>query len=117
MTTPAAFHSSIAPDEFEPFPIADVTSGDPDGQVHWLRQTEADGKVLMAGIFTVQPSSYVYEYPGDESAHVLEGSVTVTVDDGTVVELRPGDIFSFSKGANTTWDVHESFRKFFVISA
>jgi uncharacterized cupin superfamily protein len=117
MTTPAAMQSSINPEDFEPFPIADVTAGEPNGQVHWLRKTGADGQVLAAGIFTAMPSSYPYQFPGDETSHVLEGCATVAMEDGTVIELRPGVIASFVKGANSTWEVHEPFRKFFVVSA
>jgi len=117
MISPDAVQSSIDPSDFEPFPIANVTVGDPDGRVHWLRKTGADGQILAAGVFTALPSSYPYQFPGDETSHILAGHATVTMDDGTVVELRPGVIVSFLKGAHSTWVVHEPFRKFFVVSA
>lgn len=102
--------------DFEPFPIPDVMEGEPDGRVHWLRQEGSDGRLLMAGIFTAQPAKYPYEFPGDETSHILDGRVTVELEDGTAVELAPGVVVSFERGTKSTWTIHEPFRKFFVVS-
>ena len=32
------------------------------------------------------------------------------------MDLHPGDIVSFPKGATSVWRVHKPFKKFFVIS-
>ena len=109
-------HSTDNPSEFEPFPLPDVSEGDPDAQVHWLRVQGSDGATLMAGVFTAQPSRLRYVFEIDETIHVLAGRVRIELDSGEVVELGQGDIASFPKGEHATWEILEPFREFFVLS-
>ncbi len=67
------------------------------------------------GIFTGNPSTFPYTFSGDETFHVIEGDVTIEVEHAAV-DLHPGDIVSFPKGATSVWRVHKPFKKFFVIS-
>jgi uncharacterized protein len=108
--------STDAPSEFELFPLAEVLDGDPRGQVHWLRKTGSGGATLMAGIFVGQPSRFRYTFETDETFHVIEGRVTIALDSGGSVTLGPGDIASFPRGAQATWEITEPLRKFFVLS-
>jgi len=109
-------HSTDAPTEFEPFPLPDVLNGDPKGQVHWLRTEGSSDATLMSGIFTGQPSRFRYTFETDETFHVIEGRVTITLDSGESVTLTPGDIASFPRGAHAVWDISHPLRKFFVLS-
>ncbi len=114
--TTAVKHSTDAPAEFEPFPLSDVLKGDPSGRVHWLRQTGSGDATLMAGIFVGQPSRFRYTFETDETFHVIEGRVTITLESGEAVTLKPGDIASFPQGARAIWEITEPLRKFFVLS-
>jgi uncharacterized protein len=109
-------HSTDSPSQFEPFPLDDVLEGDPQGRVHWLRTEGSTGATLMSGIFTGQPSRFNYVFETDETFHVIEGRVTITLDSGESVTLTPGDIVSFPRGAHAVWDIQEPLRKFFVLS-
>ncbi len=116
-TTMQTFRSRVdAPSDFEDFPIDGVVAGELKGRVHWLRQEGVGEGMLLTGIFTGEPSTFPYQYAGDETFHVIEGSVTIQMENGESVDLKPGDIASFPKGAKSTWVIHEPFRKFFVIS-
>jgi uncharacterized cupin superfamily protein len=109
-------HSTDAPCEFEPFPLLRVLEGDPCGRVHWLRTQGSGDATLMAGIFVGEPSSFRYTFATDETFHVIEGEVTITLDTGESATLRPGDIASFQRGAEATWEITRPLRKFFVLS-
>jgi uncharacterized cupin superfamily protein len=108
--------SSVSPDDWEPFPIEDVIHGDPQGRVHWLHQEEGDDRMLLVGVFAAQPARFPYTSMGDETLHVLEGRVTIEVDGLEPVELAAGDVVSFEKGLASTWEIHEPFKEFFVLS-
>ncbi len=108
--------STDSTSEFEPFPLDDVIEGDPRGRVHWLRTAGSTEATLMAGIFTGQPSRFNYVFETDETFHVIEGSVTITLESGESVDLVPGDIVSFPRGAHAVWDIKQPLRKFFVLS-
>jgi hypothetical protein len=109
-------HSIDNPSEFEPFPLPEVSEGEPDAQVHWLRKEGTDGTTLMVGVFTANPSRFGYAFETDETIHILDGRVRIELDSGDVVELQPGDIASFPKGEHATWEILEPFREFFVLS-
>lgn len=113
---PQIKHSKDSANEFEPFPLDDVLEGDPEGKVHWLRTEGSTDATLMSGIFTGQPSRFNYVFGTDETFHVIEGRVTITLESGEAVDLIPGDIVSFPRGAHAVWDIKEPLRKFFVLS-
>lgn len=48
-----------------------------------------------------------------EFIHVVSGSMTCTAEDGTVVELGPGDAMTFPPGWTGEWNVHEPLRKLY----
>jgi uncharacterized cupin superfamily protein len=104
--------SNIVTSEYEPF----VHEGEQMGEVHWLRVGSGGDGVLYTGLWTHEPGELPYVFPGDETFHVLEGEVTIQVEDGDSVTLRPGDIASFTKGQVSTWRIAKPFKKFFVIS-
>jgi uncharacterized cupin superfamily protein len=108
--------STSTPDGYEDFPFEVIHEGKPEAKVHWLRSSTHGEGQLMTGIFTVEPCRVDYEFIGDESLHLLAGRVTVEMEGGGTVSLKPGDIASFPKGAKSVWHIHESMKKFFVIS-
>lgn len=62
-------------------------------------------------------AAFRYTWEGDETIHVLEGSVRIELDGGNHLELGVGDIASFSAGDRGVWRVLEPFCEFFVLSA
>ena len=116
-TTHAVARSTVQTADYEPYNGFDaVLAGDPAAGVSWLRTTAAGEGVLYTGMFVVAPSTFRYSFAGDESFHVLEGEVEIAVDGGATVQLGPGDLASFPKGAASTWTVTRALTKFFVIS-
>ena len=117
MNTTTIDLGTATPSELEPFhAFAEVLSGDPDAGVSWLRTTASGDATLFAGVFVVHPSRFRYDFDHDECIHVLEGDVEIAVDGQPVVRLRAGALASFTAGSRSTWTVHTTLRKFFVIS-
>jgi len=111
------YHSAAEELIAEPFTGFDaVLAGEPSAHVGWLRTDSAGDGMLLAGTFTVEPSTFRYTFGGDETFYVLEGICTIEPDGGEPVELRAGDVASFRKGTTSTWTVRQRLRKFFVIS-
>jgi uncharacterized cupin superfamily protein len=106
------------PDEvvWEPFPMAaeQLVDGAPDAQVHWLFRSPPGQRPYWTGLWRVQPSTFRWHFLVHETAHVLAGRVRIVAEDGTVMELRAGDVAHFVKGARTVWEVTEPLTKFFV---
>lgn len=100
----------------DPFPVPPewVVEGDPQasGSILWR---SADGKQCM-GIWECTPGLFDWTHT-DETATVLQGRVTVTLDGGRTMELAPGDVAFFPEGTKSRWHVHEAVRKSFHLHA
>lgn len=51
----------------------------------------------------------------DELFLVLSGAGTVTFEDGSSVELRPGVLVRLREGDHTTWSITQRLRKLYLI--
>jgi uncharacterized cupin superfamily protein len=111
-------YSTIHTSFWEPMPLdtPDMLEGDPDPKVHWLKKNEKGDPTYLAGLWLVKPAKFRWLFFGNETFHVLEGRATITIDDGTSVEVKPGDIISFPMNTPSVWEVKETLKKMFVIS-
>ncbi len=57
-----------------------------------------------------EKSVFGWEYSEDEQAYILDGRVLVKTCDGEV-EIKKGDLVTFPKGMQCTWNVLEPIRK------
>lgn len=102
-----AMERELRPDK----PLA-VTSGDPTASGLELYRDD----VVECGLWEVTPGEFAGENSGfGEHMHVLCGEATVTSEDGTTVELRPGISFVARPGWRGRWNVRETVRKIYVI--
>ncbi len=61
-------------------------------------------------IWTKEPSTFEWHYDDQETCYFLEGDVVVTTSDGDVT-MRQGDLATFPKGLDCTWQVKQAVRK------
>jgi uncharacterized cupin superfamily protein len=93
-------------------PAADrLISGDPEHRT-WLLE-DRDG--LYAGIWESTPGKWRVVYEEWEYFRILSGRSIVQGEDGTTLDLRPGDSAILRPGFQGTWEVVETTRKDFVI--
>lgn len=104
--------TNVSTEAYEPF----LVEGKNFGEVHWLRTTSGGDGQLFAGLWKHGVGTFDYVFPGDETFHVLEGNVRIAVQGGPAVDLKPGDVVSFTKGQASTWTITVPMKKFFVIS-
>jgi uncharacterized cupin superfamily protein len=97
---------------WEPVPPAQVLAGSP--QVGTAPIAELPG--LEVGLWAHSPGSST-DVEADEVFVVLAGRASITFDDGTVLDVGPGDIGVLPAGAATRWTIHEELRKVYVIRA
>lgn len=116
----AVFTANVRTTDLVPLTAEDAefeaVEGDLVMHVHELRNTAGPSGSVWAGIVTIEPVTIYYTFTGHETIHVLEGEVSITVDGEHTVDLRPGDVASFRKGARSTWVVKTPLREFFVLT-
>jgi uncharacterized cupin superfamily protein len=99
--------SELEVDAIDP---AKVVSGDP--EVRLLSLHDSDD--LAVGVWQHSPGVST-DVEADEVFVVLSGRATVEVADGPTLEIGPGDVGLLPAGARTTWTVHETLRKIYVV--
>jgi uncharacterized cupin superfamily protein len=85
-----------------------VVAGEP--RVSELVLFESQDGDVVSGIWEMTPG-VVTDTETDEVFVVLSGRATVDFEDGTVLQVGPGDVAVLSAGARTRWTVHETLRK------
>ena len=94
----------------------DFTTGDKTETISSFYES-ADEKV-SAGVWECAPCREEFDaYPVDEMMTVIAGSVTLTSPDGTAQTFTAGDTFFMAKGTPATWEITQTLRKFYMISA
>ena len=94
-------------------PKAVTRKRDNGGQTQWFEMLKSADK-SSAGIFAATASDINFEaYPHDEFMYFLEGGVTLTSADGSVVTVKTGDGLVIAKGWKGKWKT-DGYRKFYV---
>ena len=112
-SSPLAVTSPTDDVDYDPYVVDDA--GTTVGAVHWLRKT--DDPSVQVGLWQVEPGEFdkgEYVFPSNETIMVLEGEVTIELEDGRSFHMKTGDIGSFEQGTRSTWTITAPFRKFFV---
>ncbi len=110
---PRVVRAAALPDsdlDADPLDPAQVVSGDPEVRVLALH----DGAVLGVGVWQHSPGVST-DVEADEVFVVLRGRATIEVAGGPSLEVGPGDVGLLPAGARTTWTVHETLRKVYVV--
>lgn len=103
--------------ELEPWQPEGVTilEGNPAGRGYTLYEDFENG-ARAAGVFECDPSKTTYLLEHNEIIQVLEGEATIEIDNGSRVDLKPGDIAFLPAGHLSTWTFHTTFREFWILA-
>ncbi len=95
----------------DPDTVADGIEIDERGHLFF---TNAAGNV-NAGVWQCSPcTERIVDYPYDQCCFVLEGSLTITDEQGHAETFNPGDSFIIPRGFSGLWQMTERYRNFFV---
>jgi uncharacterized cupin superfamily protein len=105
---PGVFLSALSAADWEPDP-------DVGGEMHVLCEGvgQQAGLSRFAGEGDHPPIRWTL--PGRETVLVLEGTARIQIDDGPILSVAPGDLFSIPAGADTVWHLTLPFKEFWVI--
>lgn len=91
-----------------------LREGDP-AETELGHLASADEKFAV-GSWRAEPyAEFIESYPGDEYTRVLEGSITLTGEDGVAHTFGAGDAFTLRKGWRGEYRVNETLVKQFAI--
>ena len=104
-------HIADVPMQPWPIPAQQILIGHPEASGSILSKSP-DSRVVR-GCWECTPGSFRWDWTYDETLVVVSGRVTVALDDGTRIDLNPGDMAFFERGQGCVWTVHTTFRKGF----
>lgn len=97
----------------DPLPPEAIVGGSPlpaDGEItRWSGQSE-----VVTGVWSCTPGTFT-DVEVDETFVVLSGRATIQPDGEEPVEVSTGDVCVLAGGTPTTWTVHETLLKVYVI--
>lgn len=74
-----------------------------------------DAGTMTVGLWDTEAmTSEPFRFPSHEFAQILEGSVTITGEDGSSQTFGPGDVLFIPAGTITRWHVPKYLRKYFA---
>ena len=90
-----------------------VIDGVADEKGHLFFTNEAGN--VNAGVWECTPcTERIRNYPYDQCCFVLEGSLAITDESGTIETFGPGDSFIIPHGFNGDWTMTETYKNFFI---
>jgi uncharacterized protein len=95
-----------------PIPHNWIVEGAPQARSKQLAVSADGTSMIMAWSCTA--GSFTWNYPGDETVHIISGEVFVTDETGQVRRLGPGDMAFFPAGSRSTWRIPHEVRKLAV---
>jgi uncharacterized cupin superfamily protein len=106
---PGIFTSDVDAQNWEPLP--DI----PGSEFHTLVETEDHD----AGLWRIPGQgtmTFRWSAPTRDTFLILEGALTIEIDDGPTLELRAGDIVSLPPRVESTWHVTKPYKDLYVMS-
>ncbi len=100
--------------EWDPIAPDEIETGSPAQRGHIYHEVADAG--YMAGVWDCTAMTLKFgPYPVHEFMFLLEGSVTLVLEDGSQVTVRAGESFVIPKGLPCKWVQPDYVRKFFMI--
>ncbi len=100
--------SSLVPDE-------DFTTDDKTELVHMFHAKE--DMSVSSGVWLCAPCRQEFDaFPVNEMMHLLEGELTITASDGSTQSYAASDTLFVPQGAQITWEISRTLRKYFMAS-
>ncbi len=94
----------------------DVISGEPDCKFKLIRSAGVTTKEIKVCFFSAEPSVFEWYFNHDESFVLLEGKLSMKMNDGSAFEVLPSQALSVAGGSKAVCTVLEPSRKFTVVT-
>ena len=103
--------------ELTPWPIekSNILSGDAEahGTVLW----QSENKLLCNGVWSCSIGKFNWEYTWNETFYLIQGKISIAIDNADAKEYNTGDLVFIPNGTNTTWTIIEPVRKIFHLES
>ena len=90
-------------------PASWIISGTP--QTHGALVSRSPDGAMWTEIWDCTAGSFDWHYDLFETVHIIEGGAIIVDADGTVWDVKPGDVLTFRRNTSARWTVPTYIRK------
>ena len=109
--------TKVSETNLEPWPIEQeyILSGTPQayGSILW----QSEDKLLCNGVWSCTVGKFNSKYIWNETFYIVEGTISILVDNAYLKEYTAGDLVFIRNGTYTTWTVINPIRKVFYLES
>ena len=109
--------TTVSQTNLQPWPIGEenILSGDAKayGTILW----QSKNKLLCNGVWSCTTGKFNWEYTWNETLYIVEGKLSILIDNDNGKEYAAGDLVFIAKGTQTTWTIIEPVRKVFHLES
>ena len=109
--------TTVSETNLAPWPIDKTNILTGDAEAHGTVLWQSEDKLLCSGVWSCTTGKFNWEYTWNETFYLVQGKISISIDNAESKEYNSGDLVFVPTGTNTTWTIIEPVRKVFHLES
>ena len=109
--------TTVTETNLDPWPIDKTNILTGDAEAHGTVLWQSEDKLLCNGVWSCTTGKFNWEYTWNETFYLVQGKISISIDNAESKEYNSGDLVFVPTGTNTTWTIIEPVRKVFHLES
>ena len=109
--------TTVSETKLDPWPIDTTNILVGDAEAHGTVLWQSEDKLLCNGVWSCTTGKFNWEYTWNETFYLVQGKISISIDNAESKEYNSGDLVFVTTGTNTTWTIIEPVRKVFHLES
>ena len=109
--------TTVTETNLDPWPIDKTNILTGDAEAHGTVLWQSEDKLLCNGVWSCTTGKFNWEYTWNETFYLVQGKISISIDDAESKEYNSGDLVFVPTGTNTTWTIIKPVRKVFHLES
>ena len=109
--------TTVTETNLDPWPIDKTNILTGDAEAHGTVLWQSKDKLLCNGVWSCTTGKFNWKYTWNETFYLVQGKISISIDDAESKEYNSGDLVFVPTGTNTTWTIIEPVRKVFHLES
>ena len=109
--------TTVSETNLAPWPIDKTNILTGDAEAHGTVLWQSEDKLLCNGVWSCTTGKFNWEYTWNETFYLVQGKISISIDNAESKEYNSGDLVFVPTGTNTTWTIIEPVRKVFHLES
>ena len=109
--------TTVTETNLDPWPIDKTNILTGDAEAHGTVLWQSEDKLLCNGVWSCTTGKFNWKYTWNETFYLVQGKISISIDDAESKEYNSGDLVFVPTGTNTTWTIIKPVRKVFHLES